>query len=44
MKNVTQKHKTYRSYIATMKRKRSDALFSWLKELYCKTNNIQYHD
>lgn len=28
---------SYRSYLATMRRKRSDALFEWLKELYIKS-------
>jgi hypothetical protein len=28
---------SYRSYLATMKRKRSEGLFEWLKELYMKS-------
>jgi len=28
---------SYRSYVATMKRKRSEALFEWLKEMYIKS-------
>ena len=44
MKNKVQKQKTYRSYIATMKRKRSDALFTWLKQAYCQSMGIPYHD
>lgn len=33
----TKYNPSYRSYIATMKRKRSEALFEWLKNMYIKS-------
>jgi hypothetical protein len=36
--------RSYRSYLATSKRKRSDALFAWLKEQFCKSMGIPYHE
>jgi len=38
------KQKSYRSYLSTMKRKRSEALFTWLKQAYCYSVGIPYHD
>jgi len=37
------KLKSYRSYVSTMKRKRSDELFDWLKIVYCQSMGIPYH-
>jgi len=40
MRNSMQKYTynpAYRSYLATMKRKRSEGLFEFLKELYVKS-------
>lgn len=32
------------SYIATAKRKRSEALFTWLKQAFCKSMGVSYRD
>lgn len=34
----------YRSALSTAKQKRSDAMFIWLKEMYCKSMGIPYRD
>lgn len=44
MKKQFKYNPSYQSYIATAKRKRSEMLFRWLKEEYCKYMGIPYHD
>lgn len=34
----------YRSALATAKKKRSDAMFVWLKERFCEAMGIPYRD
>jgi len=38
------KQKSYRSYLSTKKRMRSEMLFTWLKQAYCHSFGIPYRE
>ena len=38
------KLRSYRSYLSTAKRKRSEAALIWLKQMFCNSMGIPYRD
>lgn len=43
-KKAQRKLQSYRSYLFSYKRKRSEIMFEWLKKEFCKLHGIPYNE